>query len=119
MANLVLLLQTLLNKIAAESGLSIPAGQVPYILAESIKSIVLDDFETMTVLRIHEIWCGYGSGSADPCLRPMDPDPAIFVIDLQDANKKLIKKSFSAYYFLMVHLHHFSKIKRQKECTKQ
>jgi hypothetical protein len=81
-----------LNKIAAESGLSIPAGQVPYILAESIKSIVLDDFETMTVLRIHEIWCGYGSGSADPCLRPMDPDPAIFVIDLQDANKKLIKK---------------------------
>jgi hypothetical protein len=26
-----------------------------------------------------------------------DPDPAIFVIDLQDANKKLIKKSFSAY----------------------
>ncbi len=33
MAYLVLLLQTLLNKIAAESGLSIPAGQVPYILS--------------------------------------------------------------------------------------
>ncbi len=35
----------------------------------------------------------------------MDPDadPAIFVIDPQDANKKLIeKKSFSAYYFLKV-----------------
>ncbi len=34
----------------------------------------------------------------------MDPDPAIFVIDLQDANKKLqyLKKSFSAYYFLKV-----------------
>ncbi len=35
----------------------------------------------------------------------MDPDadldPAIFVIDLQDANKKTnLKKSFSAYYFL-------------------
>jgi hypothetical protein len=29
----------------------------------------------------------------------MDPDPAIFVIDLEDANNKLIKKSFSAYYF--------------------
>jgi hypothetical protein len=30
-----------------------------------------------------------------------DPAPPIFVIDLQDANKKLIlKKSFSAYYFL-------------------
>jgi hypothetical protein len=52
----------------------------------------------------------------------MDPDsdldPAIFVIDLQEANKKQIfKKSFSAYYFLKVHLHHFSKIKSQKEVT--
>ncbi len=29
-----------------------------------------------------------------------DPDPALFVIDLQDANKKLIfVKCFSAYYF--------------------
>jgi len=37
-----------------------------------------------------------------------DPDPANFVIDLQAANKKLIKKSFSAYYCLKVHLHHFS-----------
>ncbi len=49
-----------------------------------------------------------------------DPDLAIFVIDLQDAKKKLIfKKSFSAYYFLKVHLHHFSKIKSQQEVTKQ
>jgi hypothetical protein len=50
----------------------------------------------------------------------MDPDPAIFVIDLQDANKKLIilKTSYSAYYFLKVHLHHFSKIISQKEVTK-
>ncbi len=24
----------------------------------------------------------------------MDPDPSIFIIDLQDANKKLIKKFF-------------------------
>jgi hypothetical protein len=46
----------------------------------------------------------------------MDPDPAIFVIDLQDASKKLIYNTiFSAYYFLKVHLHHFSKIKSQKE----
>jgi hypothetical protein len=36
----------------------------------------------------------------------MDPDPAIFVIDLQEANKKLFfKSSFSAYYFLKVNLH--------------
>jgi hypothetical protein len=40
-------------------------------------------------------WCGSGSDFADPCLCGlMDPDPdsdadpAIFVIDLQDANKK-------------------------------
>jgi hypothetical protein len=54
----------------------------------------------------------------------MDPDadldPAIFTIDLQDTNKKLIfLKKFSAYNFLKVHLYHFSKIKSQKEVTKQ
>jgi hypothetical protein len=42
-----------------------------------------------------------------------DPDPALFVIDLQDVNKKQI------YYFLNVHLYHFSNIKSQKEVTKQ
>jgi hypothetical protein len=58
-------------------------------------------------------WCGSGSTL-------MHPDPAIFVIDFQDANKKLIfLTSFSAYYFLKVHLNHFSKIKSQKEVTKQ
>jgi hypothetical protein len=45
-----------------------------------------------------------------------NPDPAIFVSDLQDASKKLIFNTiFSAYYFLKAHLHHFSKIKSQKE----
>jgi hypothetical protein len=49
-----------------------------------------------------------------------DPDPAIFIVHLQDANKKLIfLKKFSAYYFWKVHLHYFSKIKSQKEVTKQ
>ncbi len=48
-----------------------------------------------------------------------DLDPTILVIDLQDANKKLILKSFSAYYILKVHLHHFSKIQSPKEVTKQ
>jgi hypothetical protein len=60
---------------------------------------------------------GSGSGSSDQCfwLIDPDPDPAIFVIDLQDASKKLIfNKIFSAYYFLKVHLHHFSKIKSQE-----
>ncbi len=45
-----------------------------------------------------------------------DPDPAIFVIDLQDANKKTnLKKKFSAYYFLNLHLHNFSEVKSQKK----
>ncbi len=65
-------------------------------------------------------WGGSGSGSADPRLWLMDPDsdpdPAIFVIDLQDARKKqFFNTNFSTYYFLKVHLHHFSKIKSQKE----
>ncbi len=68
-----------------------------------------------------------GSGSADPCLWLMDPgpgsdpDPAFFVTDLQDANKKqfLFKHFFCLrYYFLKVHLHNFSKIKVQKELQK-
>jgi len=52
-------------------------------------------------------WCGSGSWSADPYLWLMDPDPA---------SKKIIFYTiFSSYYFLKVHLHHFSKIKSQKE----
>jgi hypothetical protein len=40
----------------------------------------------------------------------LDPDPAIFVIAIQDANKKLIlKKSFSACYSLKVHLRQVTK----------
>jgi hypothetical protein len=49
-----------------------------------------------------------------------DPDPAIFVIDLQDANKKLnLKKFFCLLLSEGVHLHHFSKIKSPKEVTKR
>ncbi len=40
-----------------------------------------------------------------------DPDPAIFVSDLQDINKKY----FFTFYFLKVHLHHFSKITSQSQ----
>jgi hypothetical protein len=44
----------------------------------------------------------------------------LFSIDLQDGNKKQICFLwFSAYFFLKVHLHHFSKIKSKKEVTKQ
>ncbi len=38
-----------------------------------------------------------------------DPDPAIFVIDLQDAKKKLI---FKKVFLIIPRLHHFSKIKK-------
>ncbi len=63
----------------------------------------------------------FGSGSSDPCLWLMDsdPDPSVFIIVFSDANKQLIKKKISAYYFLKVLLHHFSKIKGQEEVTKQ
>jgi hypothetical protein len=45
----------------------------------------------------------------------MDPDPAIFIIDLQDANKKRL---FCLFLFEgTVRLHHFSKIKSQKATT--
>jgi hypothetical protein len=39
-----------------------------------------------------------------------DPDPAIFVCDLQ---QNLVFSKFFAYYFLKVHLHHFSKTTSQ------
>jgi hypothetical protein len=49
----------------------------------------------------------------------VDLDPAIVVIDLPDTYKKTnLKKDFSSFYFLKVHLHHFSKIKSPKTVTK-
>jgi hypothetical protein len=42
-----------------------------------------------------------------------------FIIDLQDGNKKIIKKSFPGYKFLKVLLHHFSKVKSKKEVFEQ
>jgi hypothetical protein len=44
----------------------------------------------------------------------MDSDPAIFIVDLQDANKNYFFLSFSAYYFLMVQVHNFSETKSHK-----
>jgi hypothetical protein len=67
---------------------------------------------------------------ADPQYFGVDPDPRIHASDLWirilvfsslafKTLKKTIKKMFFAYYFLKVHLHNFSKIKSQKEVTKQ
>ncbi len=39
----------------------------------------------------------FGSGYADPCFWTMDPDLAIFVLDLQDANKKLFFSKFFCF----------------------
>jgi hypothetical protein len=51
---------------------------------------------------------------ADP-----DADPSIFITDLQDAIKKLIfLKKFSCILLVKVLVHH-SKIKSQKDVTKQ
>jgi hypothetical protein len=44
-------------------------------------------------------WCG--SGSADPCLWLIGLDACYFVIDLQDANQKLIKKKKKVFCFLL------------------
>ncbi len=64
-------------------------------------------------------WGGSGSGSVDPCLWLMDsgpdPDPGISSLTFKmPAKNKFFNTIFSAYYFLL-HLHHFSKIKSQKE----
>jgi hypothetical protein len=75
------------------------------------------------VLRIHDIlgWIRIRIRGSMPLTNGsgswiLDPDPSIFVIDLQDAgNKTKFLTIFSAYYFLKLHLHHFSKIKSEKE----
>jgi hypothetical protein len=44
-----------------------------------------------------------------------DPDPAIFVNDLPKMPTKTNKKkSFFAYYFLKVHVHHFPRQKAKR-----
>ncbi len=49
-------------------------------------------------------------------IRILDPDPAIFVIDLPRCHQKTnFLHNFSAYFFVKIHLHHISMIKSQKE----
>jgi hypothetical protein len=60
-----------------------------------------------------------GSGSADPCLWLMEPDPAIVVIDLQDASKKLIfQHNFFCLLLFEGTFTSFSKDKKSKRVTK-
>ncbi len=70
---------------------------------------------------------GSWSGSADPCLWLMDPDPdprsrswirILLFSSLtfkMPAKNKFFNTIFSVYYFVKLHLHHFSKIKSLKE----
>jgi hypothetical protein len=44
----------------------------------------------------------------------MDTDPALFVIDLQDAKTNFFLSKFFANYYLKEHLHHSSQIKSHK-----
>jgi hypothetical protein len=48
----------------------------------------------------------------------MDPDPSIFIIDLQDANKKLIKKKFFCILLFEDTFTSFFKDKKVKKVTK-
>jgi hypothetical protein len=48
----------------------------------------------------------------------MDPDPAIFAIDLQDANKKQICKKFFRLLLFEGTFTSFSKIKKSKRSHK-
>jgi hypothetical protein len=43
----------------------------------------------------------------------LDPDPSISSLTFKTPTNKI--KSFSAYYFLKIHLHNFSKLKSPKE----
>ncbi len=69
-----------------------------------------------TKLKVGHHITSHGAGSADSCLWRVDPDPAIFVIDLQNANKKLIiKKSFLLYVLWRYNYINFQREKVKKK----
>ncbi len=61
-------------------------------------------------------WCGSGSGSgsADPCLLLMNPDPAFSSLTFELPTKQIFFISFFTCYLLKLHLHHSSKVKNIK-----
>jgi hypothetical protein len=63
---------------------------------------ILSPFDLLTVFRMHGILVWIRIRGSMPLTNESgpdaDPDLDIFVIDLHDANKKLIKKKNSAYY---------------------
>jgi hypothetical protein len=69
---------------------------------------IRDIFERIRILGSMPLTIGSGSGSSYFRHKPS-----------RRHTKNNFKKSFSPFYFLKVHLHHFSKMKSQKEVTKQ
>jgi len=69
-----------------------------------------------------KFWCGSGSG--DPCLRLTHPDldsdldPAIFIINLQDAKKTQFKKRFFCILLFEGTFTSFFKDKKSKRSHK-
>jgi hypothetical protein len=77
MSNLIVFLYLILTR----PKLTVRSGWVPYVFNRFLQCCGFMTF-----------WCG--SGSADPCLQlkdpDADPDPVIFIIDLQDTKIKQI-----------------------------
>ncbi len=89
------------------------ASATPWCLASPVWNTLLFPWTLLfrLGLRIRDILVRiriHGFGSADPCIWLMDPDSAIFVIVLQDVNKKLVFLliAFRRYIYII-----FSKIK--------
>jgi hypothetical protein len=99
------------------------AGMVTEIWIDSNRDMDNDNLRPVNILLKHycrsvTFWHGSGSDSADPCLWLTDPDPAMS-LTFKAPTKTIICLSFSADYFLKVHLNNFSKIKSDQEVTKQ
>ncbi len=80
-----------------------PAVQVPPTPFSSPSAGTLLLRGAIVVISVPDPWhFWYGPGSSEPYLWLTDPDPALYVSDLQDANIN----HFYAHSFLKVHLHH-------------
>ncbi len=98
----------------ANTGLSWGAGTHPPDVPD--QRAALQIHAILVRIRIHGSIPLTNGSRLEPVL---DADPAISVNDLQDVNKIFFLLSFFAYYFLKVHLHHFSTIKSHTEVAKQ
>ncbi len=106
------------------------AAPAPFYLSQTLKKFYWEK-KIMIAQEVFEncyqccgsmpFWGGSGSGSSDPCLWLMDPDPdpAMFVIDLQDVIKKLIfEHNFFCLLLFIATFTSFFKDKKSKRVTK-